>query len=128
MVTISLGELVPSKSLFELPQQPQTLAADFVEHGLGGGQGVPGGEDVRTQAAEAVKVLDPEIDVARMGQDDQGGLRSAQRQRGRDQGGRRIPGAVDRGRSATLQRIENRREPFRCFQQAQASRGGRRVP
>ncbi len=60
--------------VLELAQQAQALASDLVDHGLGTGQGVPGGEDVGAHAGEAGEVVGPGIEVARVGQDDEQGL------------------------------------------------------
>ena len=84
-------------SAFQHLEEPQPLAGDLVGHGVLVGQVVPGGEDGRPGAAEAVQVVGPGVEVARVGDDHQQSPRCLQGKSCRGNGSGRAPGAIDGG-------------------------------
>ena len=92
----------------ELAKHAQALAGDLVED-ADAWRVVPGREDSRFDAGEAVQVRRPGVEIARVSDDDE---RRALRQ-GRDRAcAGRTPRAIDGGAPAGGQRAQDRIEPF----------------
>jgi len=109
---------------FQRSEDSQSLPRHLVGDAVLVGQGVPGREDGRPRAGEAVQVVGPGIEVARVSDDDQEGARDVLAEGRADQRRGRAPGAIDDGPAAVLERRDDGLKPFGVVDEAGHVREG----